>query len=197
MPLAMVSPSAPASCYPPVFKTEIEEAQSLSPDLFSSRARRARALRQGPLRQPRRPPARHSQPQAPPTRFYCPVAEPSGAVGFARPQALSVPPLCTAIVAASARLRRSGRAARHRPVVGADLRGTSASGEPVMDRGLARRDRTGRGTADRPPGAPKASRRTAAQTIGSPPGSGSATSCCGYGRKGSKTRSKIILPTRP
>ena len=47
-------PSVPTSCY----WARIEESQSLGPDLFSSRARACvRALRQGTLRRPTRPPA--------------------------------------------------------------------------------------------------------------------------------------------
>ena len=101
----------------------IEEYQSFGPDLFLPRARRARALRQGKLRQPARPAARRPQSQAARAGSCRPAAERAGAVGSARPQASSVAPPRRATVAAAARFHRVGEASRDRRVVVARGRG--------------------------------------------------------------------------
>jgi hypothetical protein len=124
-------------------RPRFQESQSLGPDLLSPRAR---ALREGKLRQSAGPAARHSQSQAARARSGGPAAERAGAVGSPRPQAASVAGPRRATLAAAARCHRPGGASRDRPVLVADVRGSSSgaihrAGGRCAWRHLARRGR--------------------------------------------------------
>src|SRR5215469_6617940 len=108
-----IATDPPASSSNRLYPTpRVQEARLFGPDPFLPRARGARALRQGKLRQSARVRlARHSPSQAAPAGSCGPAAECADAVGSARPQTASVAGPRPTIPAAAARLFRGAVAA--------------------------------------------------------------------------------------
>jgi hypothetical protein len=153
-------PPDPA-CYLLFSGAGMMESQSLGPDRFLPRARRARAVRQRKLREPARPSARHSQSQAARPGSRRPPAERAGAVATARPQAVFVASARRATPAAALARHRSGGASRDRPGVVADGRGCREGVRPGLDGHFARRNCVGGGCTHRAPLAGAAARAAA------------------------------------
>ena len=159
-----------SSCYHLFSGPRIQEHQQLAPDSLSPRARRARALREGKLRQSAGAAARHPQSQAAGARSCRSAAERAGAVGAARPQASSVAAPRRAALAAAARAYQPGRASPDQPVVVADGRGCSTGAIHCSDGHCPRRDHARRGRAYRRAGRSSAAPGPAPRTTGAPAG---------------------------
>ena len=159
----VVDPPVP-SCYLLFSGPGIEESQSVDPDPFLPRDARGRFARRSSGNPAGRPRGIPNPKRREPDLAARPLS--AGAVGSHRPQAATVAAPRRATLAAAARSHRPGGASRDRPVVVADVRGSSASAVRRAGGRCARRDRTRRGRAYRGAGGCPAARGPPPRTNG-------------------------------